>query len=605
MRLVSPPMKALVRLHRDGMQRNDTRFTTALVVLGLLGACSADDGSDPSADTDGMTSVGSDSSPSSGNPSGGPGGSDGDGSDTDGGDDSAETGSDSDETSGGGPIECDGPPGSCDCADGAVTAACICGGASVDGGFCCDGILQEGACSAPTDIAFPGVEGFGAYATGGRGGRVIKVTTLEPTGPGSLDEALRASGPRIVVFDVSGVINGDFEISSSDVTIAGQTAPGAGITIVGSLRAPFSNPDESCTTQCATSDVGNIVIRHVRVRHVCRPGVPDNQCDAMLFSSQSTFVFDHMSVAWGIDETLDMWGGSFDWTIQNTTFEHPCLGTTGAGPNTGSPNHAYGILNRRGGHGSLLRTAMLGCRDRNPALADGPFDIINTVVYNHQTGITHHNPPSGDFLISGNYYKWGPAGGVGKPFWLSDSTVPRFHFEGNILEDQTGEVLSFDDPWTTAHGLLGGVEMGNVPESVRADGRPDFSGIPGYVVPSELPAAEGYDTVLDTAGAFPRDVVTRNAIEEVRSQSGVFGCPVRTQLDANGNPSGDHPLMEGLVAGTAPTDADLDGIADDWEMLHGLDPSDPADNQTVMGNGYPAIEAYINERAALLLWNAG
>lgn len=499
---------------------------------------------------------------------------------------------------------CDGPPGSCDCDDGQVTSVCLCGANEVHGGFCCGGILQEGACAEDPTLAFPGVEGFGAHATGGRGGQVIKVTTLEPNGPGSLDEALRTEGPRIVVFDVAGVINADLEITSPDVTIAGQTAPGAGITIVGHLWAPFSNPDEACTSQCATSSVGNLVMRHLRVRHVCRPGMSDNQCDTMRLSSQWSFVLDHMSVAWGIDESLDMWGGAYDWTIQNTTFEHPCRATTAEGPDTGSPNHAYGIINRRGGHGSLLRTAMLGCRDRNPAFADGPFDIINTVVYNHQTGVTHHNPPSGDFAIIGNYYKWGPAGGVGKPFWLSDSTAPMFYFEDNALQDQSGEVLVFDDPWATPHGLLGGAEMGNVPASQQAGAAPDYTGIPGYVAPTVMSSEDTHDVVLDTAGAFPRDVVTRNAIDEARDQTGQFGCPIRTQLDANGNPmGGEHPLMVGLVSTEPPTDTDGDGLPDAWETEHELDPEDPSDNQQVLtATGYSAIESYINERAALLLF---
>jgi hypothetical protein len=471
------------------------------------------------------------------------------------------------------------------------------------GGFCCGGVLQEGECGGDPSLAFPGAEGFGAHATGGRGGQVIKVTTLEPTGPGSLDEALRTEGPRIVVFDVSGIINGDFEIAVPDVTIAGESAPGAGITIVGRLWAPFTEPDESCTSRCGISDVGNIVMRHLRVRHVCRAGQPDNQCDAMRLGSQSRFVLDHVSVAWGIDETLDMWGGAYDWTIQNSTFEHPCRATTASGPDTGSPDHAYGIINRRGGHGSMLRTAMLSCRDRNPAFADGPFDIINTVVYNHQTGITHHNPPSGDFSIIGNYYKWGPAGGVGKPFWLSDSTAPMFWFEDSILEDADGQVLAFDDPWTTAHPHLGSEQMGNVPESQRAAARPDYAGLEGWVAPTILPAADAYGVVLDTAGAFPRDVVTRTAIDEARNGEGGFGCPIRTQLDQDGNPSGEHPLMDGLVPASPPADSDGDGLPDAWETEHDLDPDDPSDNHTVLaGTGHAAIESWLHERAALLLW---
>ena len=108
------------------------------------------------------------------------------------------------------------------------------------------------AAPALAQPAFPGAEGFGAVATGGRGGPVTQVTPLDATGPGSLQEALSASGPRIVVFDVSGVIEGDITIESGDVTIAGQTAPGAGITIQGLFRAAY---EES---------VQNIIVRQQR-----------------------------------------------------------------------------------------------------------------------------------------------------------------------------------------------------------------------------------------------------------------------------------------------------------------------------------------------------
>jgi hypothetical protein len=178
-----------------------------------------------------------------------------------------------------------------------------------------------------------------------------------------------------------------------------------------------------------------------------------------------------------------------------------------------------------------------------------------------------------------------------------------FWFEDSILEDGSGQVLAFDDPWTTAHGLLGGEQMGNVPESQRAAARPDYTGLQGWVAPTILPAADAYGVVLDTAGAFPRDVVTRTAIDEALMGGGEFGCAIRTQLDGDGNPSGDHPLMEGLVPGDAPADADGDGLPDAWESDHGLDPDDPSDSQTVLpGTGYSAIESWLHERAALLLW---
>lgn len=479
------------------------------------------------------------------------------------------------------------------CAEGALTQRCRCGTLAFEGGYCCGGLHQSTPCGQQTVLAFPGVEGFGAHVTGGRGGRVIKVTTLNPTGPGSLDAALRAPGPRIIVFAVSGIINGDFDITEPDVTIAGQTAPGAGITIVGRLWAPYSESDGS-------SRVQNLIIRHLRVRHICRPGVSENQCDTMRLSSQSRFVLDHLSLSWGVDETLDLWGGSHDWTIQNTTFEHPCLNSAG------SASHAYGVLNRRGGRGSILRTAMLTVRDRNPAFADGPFDIINMLVYNHQTGLTHHNPATGAFNVIGNYYRSGPSGGIGKPFWIGGSqtsaTEPMYWFADNFLDDSASSPFgSFDDPWTASHSLLGSAGMGNVPVSHRAAARHDYGGYAEWVAPTVLSSVAARDLVLDTAGAFPRDVVTREAIAEARNRTGQFGCALRQQLDAQGNASGAHPLLAGLTPTAPPPDADDDGMADAWELAHGLSPNDGTDHAAVLASGYTAIESYINELADQLV----
>ena len=480
------------------------------------------------------------------------------------------------------------------CSEGAIAQRCLCGAGAHSDGFCCSGAHQDTMCGLPPEpLAFPGAEGFGAHVSGGRGGQVIKVTTLNATGPGSLDEALRTPGPRIVVFAVSGIINGDFDITEPDITIAGQTAPGAGISIVGRLWAPFSEID-------GNSRVQNIIIRHLRVRHICRPGMSDNQCDAMRLSSQSRFVLDHVSLSWGVDETLDLFGGSHDWTIQDSIFEHPCRNSNN------SPNHAYGVLNRRGGRGSILRSAMLNCRDRNPAFADGPFDIINMVVYNHQTGVTHHNPASGAFNVIGNYYRKGPAGGIGKPFWLGGSqpneTQPQYWFFDNYLDDNAASPFGrFDDPWLADHVLLGENGMGNLPVTHRAPARHDYSGFEEWVAPTVLSSVDTFDRVLDTAGAFPRDIVTRTAISEARERTGEFGCPIRQQLDAQGNATGPHPLMNGLTPATTPLDTDDDGMPDTWETAHGLDPGNAGDNNQVMSNGYTAIENYINELADQLV----
>ena len=563
-------------------------WTFAILAL-LLAGCSGTvdvsqaDGHDGGADgllEDGSVDGGVDAGDSAGDP---------DPSDA-GGEDGTDAGADD-----GGGQDCSTDPQLCPvCAEGAITERCRCGLTAHENGYCCAGVFTAAPCDPnPQVLAFPGVEGFGAQVSGGRGGQVIKVTTLDATGPGSLDEALRTPGPRIVVFEVSGLINADLDITEPDLTIAGQTAPGAGITIVGRLMAPFAESDGS-------SRVNNIIIRHLRVRHICRPGMADNQCDTMRLSSQSRFVLDHVSLSWGVDETLDLWGGSHEWTIQDSTFEHPCRDSND------SPNHAYGILNRRGGRGSLLRVAMLNCRDRNPAFADGPFDIINMLVYNHQTGLTHHNPATGAFNVIGNIYRWGPGGGIGKPFWVGGSetgpTEPLFWFQDNVLDDTEVDPFgAFDDPWLANHELLGEDGMGGLATTHRAAARHDYSGYPEWVAPTVLPSAVVFDNVLTRAGAFPRDVVTRDAVREARDRTGSIGCPVRQQLDGQGNAPDPHPLMAGLSPSTPPLDSDDDGMPDAWETAQGLNPADGGDHGTMMPSGYSAIETYINELADQLV----
>jgi len=147
--------------------------------------------------------------------------------------------------------------------------------------------------------AFPGAEGFGAAATGGRGGQVLIVTNLDASGTGSLQWALNQPGPRIIVFEASGVIVGDIVIPHGDVTIAGQTAPGAGVTILGHLTTPYGDT------------FGNIIIRHLRVRPPDPDGEwPPNQHDAIQFSTVNTIMLDHVDAARGADEIIDTWGGA-------------------------------------------------------------------------------------------------------------------------------------------------------------------------------------------------------------------------------------------------------------------------------------------------------
>ncbi|MBZ5715810.1 pectate lyase family protein [Nannocystis pusilla] len=431
--------------------------------------------------------------------------------------------------------------------------------------------------------AFPGAEGFAAEITGGRGGQVLRVTSLAESGPGSLREALETPGPRIIVFEVSGVIdlgepntddifdesdgNNVLTIPEGDVTIAGQTAPGAGITIRGRLYAAY---DEG---------VGNIIVRHLRIRPPAWPGGGDGgeQYDALRFSVNAEVLVDHVTVSGGVDECVDLYEGR-DITFQWSTVEEAA--------DEGHPEgaHNYGLLNY-GGRTSVHHSLFAHNRNRNPALATGPSESINNTAYNVRHGFVNHNDASGEITVVGNTFIQGPNdsliplffdGGEGVQYWLADNAV-----------DDPGEFSGvIDDPWTEAY-----FDNIGASDAVRAGGPFTFDG--GFYLPVGVqPAAEAHADVLACAGAFPRDAGTLRVLQELADRGGDWGAKYPADL------------LAGLSPGTAPADGDHDGMPDAWESDHGLDPADGDDHATVMPSGYTAIEEYINERADMIACGA-
>ena len=440
--------------------------------------------------------------------------------------------------------------------------------------------------------AFPGAEGFGAVASGGRGGEVYKVTTLSPTGTGSLQWALDQAGPRIIVFAVSGVIDGDIRIPHGDVTIAGQTAPGAGITILGHLYTQFG------------TSFGNIIIRHLRVR----PPDPDaqwpsNQHDSIQFSTNHTIMLDHIDASHGADETIDLWGGATDVTLQWSALTYPIYD-----PGNGW-THNTGIINHRpcedsdscdasdppGGKISIHHNFFAHARNRTPALSTGPADVVNNVTYNGREGFVHHNIAGGDFNIVGNVYLEGSSISIA-PFWFdpenSSTPIPtRYWVWDNWVEDPGRFVGRVDNPFTTPNfdDLYTFYCCGITAGQFNSQGHFDFSSHPGYVPVSTDSASVTIDRILARVGAFPRDIVNRWAVEDLQTRTGAW---------ANRRPGN---WLDGLTPGTPPTDGDDDGMADSWELDRGLDPTDGSDHSTVMASGYTAIEEYINELAEELI----
>ena len=287
------------------------------------------------------------------------------------------------------------------------------------------------AAETSAQVAFPGAQGFGALATGGRGGRVIKVTNLNLEGEGSLQWALDQQGPRIIVFDVSGVIDGDIYVSYGDVTIAGQTAPGGGITIAGRLFAEY---DES---------VQNIIVRFLRVRPPPLTGGSDgDQYDGIQFSRNARFILDHISVSWGSDETIDVYEAD-DATIQWCTIEESSVEGHSEG------EHNYGLINGPDGHRiSIHHNLFAHHKNRCPAVANGPADIRNNVVYDVQHGFVHHNESSGGFNIVGNYYRQGPSADL-FPFYFDGGEDARYYLANNYIDDPDDFTGVVDDPWAS------------------------------------------------------------------------------------------------------------------------------------------------------------
>src|SRR5690606_7605368 len=200
--------------------------------------------------------------------------------------------------------------------------------------------------------AFPGAEGFGANATGGRGGEVYVVTNLNDSGPGSFRDAVSQPN-RYVVFAVGGIIPVSSRIVvASNLTIAGQTAPGEGITLYGNGLS-FSNAN-------------NTVTRYLRIRM----GVGgDSGKDAVTIAEGHDMMFDHVSVSWGRDETFSISGDVRNVTIQDSIIAQ------------GLQTHSAGRLTQTDGVVSILRTLYIAHHTRNPKVK-GVNDFVNNVVYN-------------------------------------------------------------------------------------------------------------------------------------------------------------------------------------------------------------------------------
>ena len=394
-------------------------------------------------------------------------------------------------------------------------------------------------------LAFPEAEGFGKYTTGGRGGEVHHVTNLYDSGEGSFRDAVSESN-RIVVFDVGGVIEIDDRIViHSNITVAGQTAPGGGITIYGNGIA-------------LNDDSGNNIIRYIRIR-MGKNG--DSGKDAVGISAGTDYIFDHVSISWGRDGTLDVNGSDID----NLTFQD-CIISQGIN----NSNHSTGGL-LQSGQWSVIRSLYIDNKTRNPK-ARGTHEFINSVLYNWGTNgyIMGDTEGTSECNLMGNYFIYGPSCSSNSHI---TGTTPTFYVYPS-------------DNWvdSDADGSLDGSLLSDYKTATVQSSAFDYPG-----VNTLLSAQDAVEHVAEYAGAsLVRDEVDELLISQLLSY-GTEGAIINTEAD-----NGIDNNVGSVANGTSPTDTDQDGMPDSWEEENGMDPSTADDSGDNDGDGYTNIEEYLN-----------
>lgn len=427
-------------------------------------------------------------------------------------------------------------------------------------------LLATLTATAVPPVAFPGAEGHGRFATGGRGGEVYAVTTLADSGPGSLRDAV-STPDRTIVFRVAGTIDlqSELVVSQPRLTIAGQTAPGDGIAL---KRFPLRI--------LGTHDV---IVRFLRVR----PGDEERQpFDAIEVRDSHDVIIDHCSVSWSIDEGINTWHGTRHVTVQW------CLISEGLNRSIHYAPHAYGA-SWGGENTSYHHNLFAHCTARNPSVAGNrDHHTINldhrcSVIYNWEHRTCDGKPVSCN--VVNNYYKPGPAT---RPD-VRDRVVrieaalekygfnPQWYIAGNFVEGS---------PAVSADNWAGGVDFESAAVSAAKNRR--HTPFPFAPVTTQA-ATQAYPLVLRGAGAtLPRrDAHDTRIIHEVDTGTATYGTGIiDSQTQVGGWPK--------LASGPAPRDTDGDGMPDLWERERGLNPEDAADRNALTPDGYTQLEHYLN-----------
>nr|WP_321452508.1 T9SS type A sorting domain-containing protein [uncultured Carboxylicivirga sp.] len=434
--------------------------------------------------------------------------------------------------------------------------------------------------------AFPGAEGYGKYTSGGRGGTVYYVTTLEDNNqPGSLRYAVSQSGPRIVVFAVSGNIklNSRLSINNGDITIAGQTAPGDGICIQD--NSVFVGAD-------------NVIIRFVRFRMGDETNVED---DAMWGRRKSNIIIDHCSMSWSTDECASFYDNvnfTMQWCLLSESLR---ISVHDKG------THGYGGI--WGGRKASFHHNLLAHHDsRNPRFCGSRYsnlpdeemvDFRNNVLFNWGANVAYA-AEGGKYNLINNYYKAGPAssnksriiqpyadnGGNSQP----TGTYGQFYLEGNVLTASSSTTANNWNGLTMHSSSFSTYAPGVTKDDLMLDNPVN---VPEVTTHS---AENAYAKILEYVGAsLVRDDIDNRIVNEVSTGqptyleggNGSTNGLIDTQATVGGWPT--------LNTYDVPLDTDQDGIPDEWELANGLNPNDSSDGASnTLDSNYTNLEVYLN-----------
>lgn len=391
-------------------------------------------------------------------------------------------------------------------------------------------------------FAFPNAQGFGRFASGGRGGSVYHVTNLQDSGEGSFRDAVSKSG-RTIVFDVSGVIKIKDKIAAApDITIAGQTSPKTGITIYGN----------------GVSFGGNTIVRYMRFRGSIN--MPRGAC-TVVADDLENIIFDHVSIEWG------RWDNLHVKNSKNVTFQY-CLIGEGIDP------QRFGALLENPTDITVYQCLWTGNQSRNPK-AKAKIEYINNVVYNwgKSAFVGGHSATDHFQDIVGNYFIAGPSSTYE---FISMFTATDHVFQNDNFVDLNkdgkvnGRLITNEDFIQQKATVLNEPSvMKNSSVSIKK-------------------ADEAWKTVMKEAGSsFKRDKIDKRIISYFKSL-GKKGAIFKTETAAGGqNTVKPHFNKD--------KDTDLDGIPDRWEKQNSLDFKNPKDASIITNSGYSNLEIYLNK----------